>query len=519
MMRRVPEVFDCWFESGSMPFAQVHYPFEHREWFEEHSPADFIVEYIAQTRGWFYTLHVLSVALFDRPAFSNVICHGVVLDHEGRKLSKKLRNYPDPEEVMTTLGSDALRWYLMASPILRGGDLRIATDASDISEVVRLVINPIWNAYAFFTLYANADGERGRFRTDATGVLDRYVLAKTRELVERVGDRMDAFDIAGSCQEVLAFLDALNNWYIRRSRERFWGSSAEVTAQDRADARDTLFTVLSTLVRVTAPLLPFVSDEIHMGLHPEADGTSSVHLEDWPDAASLPSDPELVDAMDRIREVCSVALGLREDHRLRARLPLRSLTVAGRHLDGLQPLAALVRDEVNVKDVVFTDDVESVGSFQLRPNARVLGPRLGKDVQSVIRAAKAGEWTAGGDGTVTVAGHELGADEFDLTLEARDGAAAAPLHDSSAVVELDVEVTPELAAEGLARDAVRMIQQARKDAGLDVTDRIETRLALPAEMADAVDAHRDWVAEQVLAVSLEVTASDGEPTAAVAVAG
>src|SRR5690606_13441130 len=326
MMRRVPEVFDCWFESGSMPFAQVHYPFEHREWFEEHSPADFIVEYIAQTRGWFYTLHVLSVALFDRPAFSNVICHGVVLDHEGRKLSKKLRNYPDPEEVMTTLGSDALRWYLMASPILRGGDLRIATDASDISEVVRLVINPIWNAYAFFTLYANADGERGRFRTDATGVLDRYVLAKTRELVERVGDRMDDFDIAGSCQEVLAFLDALNNWYIRRSRERFWGSSAEVTAQDRADARDTLFTVLSTLVRVTAPLLPFVSDEIHMGLHPEADGTSSVHLEDWPDAASLPSDPELVDAMDRIREVCSVALGLREDHRLRARLPLRSLT-------------------------------------------------------------------------------------------------------------------------------------------------------------------------------------------------
>ncbi|HNG25660.1 MAG TPA: class I tRNA ligase family protein, partial [Microthrixaceae bacterium] len=519
MMRRVPEVLDCWFESGSMPFAQVHYPFENREWFDSHYPGDFIVEYIGQTRGWFYTLHVLSVALFDRPAFSNVICHGVVLDHEGRKLSKKLRNYPDPEEVMTTLGSDALRWYLMASPILRGGDLRIATDASDISEVVRLVINPIWNAYAFFTLYANADGERGRFRTGATGVLDRYVLAKTRELVERVGDRMDAFDIAGSCQEVLAFLDALNNWYIRRSRERFWGSSAEVTAQDRADARDTLFTVLSTLVRVTAPLLPFVSDEIHLGLHPEADGTSSVHLEDWPDAASLPSDPELVDAMDRIREVCSVALGLREDHRLRARLPLRSLTVAGRHLDGLEPLAALVRDEVNVKDVVFTDDVESVGSFQLRPNARVLGPRLGKGVQSVIRAAKAGEWAAGGDGTVTVAGHELGADEFELTLEARDGAAAAPLHDSSAVVELDVEVTPELAAEGLARDAVRMIQQARKDAGLDVTDRIETRLALPAEMADAVDAHRDWVAEQVLAVSLEVTASDGEPTAAVAVAG
>ena len=202
MMRRVPEVFDCWFESGSMPFAQVHYPFEQKEWFDTHAPADFIVEYIAQTRGWFYTMHVLSGALFDRPAFRNVICHGVVLDHEGRKLSKKLRNYPDPEEVMDTLGSDALRWYLMASPILRGGDLRIATDASEISEVIRLVINPIWNAYAFFTLYANADGYTAQARTDATGTLDRYILAKTRELVESSTERMDAFDIAGTCADV-----------------------------------------------------------------------------------------------------------------------------------------------------------------------------------------------------------------------------------------------------------------------------------------------------------------------------
>jgi len=523
MMRRVPEVFDCWFESGSMPFAQVHYPFEQdspkdKEWFEEHSPADFIVEYIAQTRGWFYTLHVLSVALFDRPAFSNVICHGVVLDHEGRKLSKKLRNYPDPEEVMGTLGSDALRWYLMASPILRGGDLRIATDASDISEVVRLVINPIWNAYAFFTLYANADGARGSLRTDATGLLDRYVLAKTRELVEQTQARMDAFDIAGTCQEILGFLDALNNWYIRRSRERFWGSGSDITAQDRTDARDTLFTVLTTLVRVAAPLLPFLSEEIHLGLIGAGDdGTGSVHLADWPDASELPSDPQLVASMDRVREVCSVALGLREDHRLRARLPLASLTIAGRDVAELSQLTSLVRDEVNVKHVVLTDDVAAVGTFRLRPNARVLGPRLGKAVQEVIRAAKAGEWSTDDDGHVTVAGHVLGDDEFEMAIEARDGAAAAPLHDNDAVVELDIEVTPELAAEGLARDVVRMVQQARKDAGLHVTDRIAARLALPAEMADAVDIHRDWVAEQVLATSMQIEVTTGDSAVTVTV--
>ncbi len=517
MMRRVPEVFDCWFESGSMPFAQVHYPFEHREWFEEHSPADFIVEYIAQTRGWFYTLHVLSVALFDRPAFSNVICHGVVLDHEGRKLSKKLRNYPDPETVMSTLGSDALRWYLMASPILRGGDLRIATDASDISDVVRLVINPIWNAYAFFTLYANADGERATLRSDSTGLLDRYVLAKTRELVESTQARMDAFDIAGTCQDVLSFLDALNNWYIRRSRERFWGSGAGVTQQDRADARDTLFTVLSTLVEVAAPLLPFLSEEIHLGLHPDPTGTDSVHLTDWPDATALPSDPELVASMDRIREICSVALGLREDHRLRARLPLRRLTIAGPEVADLEALASLVRDEVNVKEVVLTDDVAAIGTFRLRPNARVLGPRLGKAVQDVIRAAKAGEWAVADDGTVAIAGQVLHGGEFELAIEAREGAAAAPLHGNDAVVELDIDVTPELAAEGLARDVVRLVQQARKDADLHVTDRIAASLHLPSDVAAAVDAHRDWVAEQVLATALAIEVVEGEPTATVAV--
>jgi isoleucyl-tRNA synthetase len=511
-MRRVPEVFDCWFESGSMPFAQVHYPFDNKDWFDEHAPADFIVEYIAQTRGWFYTLHVLSGALFDRPAFSNVICHGVVLDHEGRKLSKKLRNYPDPEDVFESHGSDALRWHLMSSPILRGGDLRIATDASDFHEVIRLVLNPIWNAYSFFTMYANADGYTARRRTDAEGLLDRYVLAKTAALVESMTERMDSYDIAGACADVQSFLDALNNWYIRRSRERFWapGSEDPSLAADKADAYDTLYTVLTTLVRLVAPLLPMVAEEIHLGLcGAGADGTASVHLEDWPDTAELPQDPELVAEMDRIREICSVALGLREDHRLRARLPLRRLTVAGHDLDGLGALTHLVRDEVNVKEVVLTDDVAAIGTFLLRPNAKLLGPRLGKAVQDVIRAAKAGEWTALDDGTVSVAGEVLGGDEFELALEPAEGHVAAPLRDNAAVVELDVEVTDELRDEGRARDLVRVVQQARKDAGLHVTDRISLTLAMDDELAESLAPHRDWIDAQVLATSSSVVPLEG----------
>ena len=515
-MRRVSEVFDCWFESGAMPFAQVHYPFEHREWFDEHAPADFIVEYIAQTRGWFYTLHVLSGALFDRPAFSNVICHGVVLDHEGRKLSKKLRNYPDPEDVFESHGSDALRWHLMSSPILRGGDLRIATDASDFHDVIRLVLNPIWNAYSFFTMYANADGYTAVRRADAEGLLDRYLLAKTAALVESMTERMDAYDIAGACADVQSYLDALNNWYIRRSRERFWapGSDDPALAADQRDAYDTLFTVLTTLTRLVAPLLPMVAEEIHLGLCGRGpDGDASVHLEDWPDTAELPQDPELVADMDRIREVCSVALSLREDHRLRARLPLSTLTVAGQDLAGLEGLTHLVRDEVNVKEVVLTDDLSSVGRFLLRPNAKLLGPRLGKAVQAVIGAAKAGEWTQADDGTVSVAGETLGEGEYELVLEPTEGRVAAPLRDNGGVVELDVEVTDELRDEGRARDVVRVVQQARKDAGLHVTDRIALVLSTGDDLAASLEPHRRWIDAQVLATASSVEPLAGDGTA------
>ncbi|MDP6424422.1 MAG: isoleucine--tRNA ligase, partial [Planctomycetota bacterium] len=320
-MRRVEDVLDCWFESGSMPYAQVHYPFEHREWFESHFPGDFVVEYTAQTRGWFYTMLVLATALFERPPFRNVICHGTILDENAQKLSKRLRNYPNPDEVFETSGADALRWYLMSSPLMRGGDLQMDREGKAIAEIVRLVLNPIWNAYYFFTLYANADGVTASVRTDQDGVLDRYILAKTGVLITDVTRRLDDYDLAGTCQSISTFVDALNNWWIRRSRDRFWKQELDA---EKTDAYDTLFTVLTTLCKVAAPMLPLLTEAIYKGLTTER----SVHLADWPDAGPFPVERELVHSMDRVREVCSTALALRRAKEIRVRQPLRRLTVA-----------------------------------------------------------------------------------------------------------------------------------------------------------------------------------------------
>jgi isoleucyl-tRNA synthetase len=511
-MRRVPEVLDCWFESGSMPFAQLHYPFENRERFEEHFPADFIVEYINQTRGWFYTLHVLATALFDRPAFQNVICHGILLAEDGAKLSKKLRNYTEPSVIFEAQGADALRWYLMSSNIVRGGNLRI-TDGG-IDDVVRQVLLPVWNAYSFFTLYANVDGHRATMRTDSTHLLDRYLLAKTHRLVESVQDRMDAYDLPGATAEIQGFLDALNNWYIRRSRDRFWARAAtDPTADtdeavDKRDAHDTLYTVLVTLCRVAAPFLPMVAEEIHAGL---TGGSTSVHLQDWPDAADLPSDPDLVDRMDRLRDVASTALRLREDHGLRVRLPLSSLTVAGTDSETLAELLDLLLDEVNVKAVHLTDDLESHARFVLRPDGRTLGPRLGGDVQLVFAGARSGDYVHNDDGTVTVAGHVLTAGEFELGVESPEGVTAGALGSGDAVVVLDTEVTDELACEGLARDVVRHVQQARRDADLVVTDRIQLTVDGDEAVLDAIRIHEAHVSGQVLAADIVYGDPAGSP--------
>jgi len=506
-MRRIPDVLDVWFDSGSMPFAQVHYPFENKDWFDgtggqdQHNPADFIVEYIGQTRGWFYTMHVLATALFDRPAFSNVISHGIVLGNDGQKMSKSLRNYPDVSEVFDRDGADAMRWFLMSSSVIRGGNLIVTEEG--IRGGVRELLLPLWSTYYFFTLYANSAGVTATRRTDSTHVLDRYILAKTREVLEQVTGDLDRLDSPFAAAALRDFADVLTNWYVRRSRDRFWDGTD-------SGAFDTLYTVLETLTRMAAPLLPLVTEDIWKGLT----GGRSVHLQDWPDVDEFPADPELVAAMDRVREIASTGSSLRKARQLRVRLPLSKLTVVTDAPDALAPFAAIVADELNLKDVVVQPlEESSLADFgierRLTVNARALGPRLGKEVQRVIQAAKAGNWTSDG-GAPVVDGTPLLDGEYDLELFAADPDAAVGFLPGGGFVVLDTTVTPELEAEGLARDVIRAVQQARKDAGLEVSDRISLTLSGDAAAVAAIEAHRDLIAGEVLATSLAVSEDAGE---------
>jgi isoleucyl-tRNA synthetase len=523
-MRRIPDVLDVWFDSGSMPFAQVHYPFENRDWFEHHYPGDFIVEYIGQTRGWFYLLHVLATALFDRPAFRTAVSHGIVLGDDGRKASKSLRNYPDPQLMWELYGSDAVRLSLMGSPVLRGGNLIVAEES--IREAVRGALLPLWNTWYFFSLYANtvADGEGYAAQAPppsavaGLGVLDRYVLAKTRAFADGVRADMEVYDIPAAVQRFKEHLDVVTNWYVRSSRDRFW-------AEERA-AYDTLYSVLEVTCRVAAPLAPLVTEEIWRGLT----GGRSVHLTDWPDAgasddstaAALLADDALVTAMDAVRAVVSTAHGLRKANKLRVRQPLRSLTVAVPEPAALEPFVDLIADEVNLKEVRLVDEARAPAHefglvTTLQVNARVAGPRLGRDVQRVIKAARAGGWEQAADGGVNVDGIVLQEGEYSLVTKVEDrlgdSIAAAVLPDGGFVV-LDLDLDDELLGDGYARDVVRQVQDARKAAGLHVADRITLRLAVPSPWAQAVADRADLIGEETLAleVAVEVSpvATDGD---------
>jgi isoleucyl-tRNA synthetase len=484
-MRRIPDVFDVWFDSGSMPYAQVHYPFENVDWFDTHFPGDFIVEYIGQARGWFYTLHVLATALFDRPAFKTCVAHGIVLGNDGQKMSKSLRNYPDVTEVFDRDGSDAMRWFLMASPILRGGNLMVTEQG--IREGVRQVLLPLWNSYTFLALYAP---KKGSWRTNSAHVLDRYILAKLAQLRDDLTESLDVCDISGACDELRQFTEALTNWYVRRSRSRFW--------EEEPDAIDTLHTVLEVTSRLAAPLLPLVTEVIWRGVT----GERSVHLTDWP-SADLPVDADLVATMDQVREVCSAASSLRKAKKLRVRLPLPKLTVAVDNPQRLAPFKDLIADELNVKEIKLTDDIATHGRFELTVNARAAGPRLGKNVQAAIKAVKAGEGVVNPDGTLTAGPAVLLPEEYSSRLVAADPEYTAALPDGAGLVVLDGTVTPELEAEGWAKDRIRELQDLRKSTGLDVSDRIRVVMSVPEERAEWARTHRDMIAGEILATSFE----------------
>lgn len=501
MMRRVPEVLDCWFESGSMPFAQVHYPFENKEWFESHSPGDFIVEYIGQTRGWFYTLHILSTGLFDRAAFKTCVAHGIVLGNDGQKMSKSLRNYPDVNEVFDRDGADAMRWFLMASPILRGGNL-IVTEQG-IRDSVRSVLLPLWSTWYFFSLYANASNEgqgyEAKLVTDADDSLDRYLLARTGELVRQVTTEFDNMQISHACETVRNYLDVVTNWYVRRSRDRFWG--------ENSGAFDVLYTCLETVCRVTAPLLPLLTEELWRGLT----GGRSVHLTDWPEADPFPYLPELVAQMERTMAVCTAASSVRKARNLRVRLPLKTLIVVTEDAMELSgDFAAIMADEVNVQEVkVLSEDDPQAQRFglsqKLTVNARAAGPRLGKQVQVAIKAAKSGDWSVDGDGMVVAGGLPLQDGEYSLDTvvdeEAAEGWGVAVLP-GGGFVALDVVVTEDLERIGLARDIIRAVQQARRDADLEVTQRISLTVTGDQSTWRAMTEHQDLVMNETLSVQV-----------------
>ena len=516
MMRRIPDVLDCWFESGSMPYAQVHYPFENAEWFESHYPGDFIVEYIGQTRGWFYTLHVLATALFDRPAFTNVVSHGIVLGDDGRKMSKSLRNYPDVNGVFDSYGSDAMRWFLMSSPVVRGGNLMV-TDAG-IRDTVRQVLLPIWNAYYFFTLYAGAankgEGIEGCLLdlgdprvVDGLVEMDRYLLAHTRDLACGVKASLDEYDIAKGCELVRDYLDVLTNWYVRTQRQRFWD-------EDQA-AFDTLYTALVRLMEVAAPLLPLLTEEIWKGLT----GGESVHLVDYPILPEAVANDALVAAMDEVRDVVSSAHALRKANQLRVRQPLQGLRVVSEQAEALSSFAGLIASEVNVKDVRLLTPAESglSVSTELSLNPRAFSSEIRKLTSQLFKAQKAGQWQVSEDGAscvfsgVMVEGTpvSLSGEQFSVTtsVNADEGQVADVLANGTFVV-LDTELTPELEAEGYARDVIRAIQDERKNAGLHVADRIDLALAVPAERVGAVEAHREMIAHETLALSVSVEAGE-----------
>ena len=492
MMRRVPDVLDCWFESGSMPFAQYHYPFENREEHDARQPADFIVEYSGQTRGWFYVQHVLSTALFDRVAYKKVVAHGIVLGSDGQKMSKSKGNYPNVNEVFDRDGSDAMRWFLMSSPILRGGNL-IVTEQG-IREGVRQALLPIWNAYTFLQLYSSEDAQ---WSVDSDNVLDRYILAKTHDLVEAVGEALDDTRIADACDEVRRFADTLTNWYVRRSRDRFWEGQ-----EAHPEAFNTLYTVLEVVTRTVAPLLPYISEVIWRGLT----GGRSVHLTDFPKTDNLPADADLVAAMDATRAVCSAASSVRKANKLRNRLPLPKLTVALPEADLLEPFRSTIRDEVNVKDVELTADVDSAGSFEVVVNAKIAGPKLGKDVQRAIKNVKAGNYERRGDDVVVDGDIVLTPELYTERLVAENPESTARVDADAAVglVVLDTNVTEELEAEGWAADVIRGLQDARKREGLEVSDRIAVVLAVPAEKEEWARRHAEHIAAETLATSFDV---------------
>lgn len=486
---RIPDVLDCWVESGSMPWASLHYPFENQDKFDATFPADYIIEGQDQTRGWFYALMVLATAMFDKPAFRTVSANGLVMDENKKKFSKSLKNFVDPWDQIEQVGADAVRLFILGSNFMKAEPVFVDKEGKVFNETAKTILTPLWNAYHFFTLYANA-GQITATGAVSDAPLDKYIIAELNELITVTGAALDEYRPDTAVAAFVRFLDILNNWYIRRSRTRFWD-------EDKA-AFDTLYTVLTRLCRVMAPFAPFVTDYIYKNLT----GGESVHLTEFPTAEQY--DEKIVADMRRVQAIVSVGKQLREQYKLRNRLPLNKLTVAGANMPGY---ADIIKDELNVKSVEFADTVDTFADKFVYLITPKIGARLGGALKDIIPAVKRGDYETDGEKLIA-AGHALNADEFESRLTVKPGVTGAALPDNTAVVVLDTEVNSELVAEGLANDALRFIQDTRKAANLDVSDRIALTYNAAPALRMALDAHKKRIMRDALIVDMQT--GDGE---------
>ena len=513
-MHRIPDVLDCWFESGSMPYGQNHYPFENRERFDAHFPADFISESIDQTRGWFYSLVVLGAALFDKPTFRNVIVSGLILDSEGKKMSKSARNYTDPVEVINTYGADAMRLFLVDSAVLKGEDLRFSE--AGVKDVVKSVIIPLWNAYSFFVTYANIDavtvkGAPGKLDNP----LDRWIISESERMVGEITTQLDQYELQRAVDSFVSFLSLLNNWYIRRSRRRFWKPG---TDSDKQQAYETLHAALMKLILVASPFIPFITEEIYCNLRSPSQ-PESIHLADFPVYDESRRDLDLERQMKVTVRAVSMGRSLRTEYGLKIRQPLSALHVVTRDAEEKQILSEmedLIKEELNVKSVLFRENEDELVEYRAKANFRVLGKQLGKDMKaaaekiSSLGLQQIHELLAGRPVNVEVDGRTFPVTSEGVEVQRIEKANLRVINDGSLTIALDPELTPELIQEGMVRDLVRGIQNLRKEKGLEVSDRIVLAISGSGALRAAAENHREHVLSETLAVSWSWDSTDAE---------
>ena len=514
-MRRIPDVLDCWFESGSMPYAQQHYPFENKERFKRIFPADFINEGLDQTRGWFYSLTVLAAALFEKPAFYNCIVSGIVLAEDGRKMSKSEHNYTDPMELVKMYGADALRFALVDSSLVRADDLKFNDDM--VKDVLKSLLIPLWNAYSFFVTYANIDGyEPGKTDyKDLKNPLDRWIISATNRLILNVQTAFDTYDVQGACNAIKAFVDDLNNWYIRRSRRRFWRSEND---SDKKEAYDTLYKVLMTTMQVACPLVPFVTEEIYQNLRTD-DMPESIHLTFWPEYKAEERDEKLEEEMSLAMKAIAMGRALRSSSNLKIRQPLSQFFIVDRDENERNILSRssdIIKEELNVKKVLIESNETDLVTYSAKANFKVLGSKLGKsmkEVAAIIQGFKSEEIASLLDGNVKTVEYSNGSIDIsdkDLAIQRSEKENVKVLNEGNLTVGFDTNVTEELLLEGIARDIVRLIQSERKDSGFEVSDHINVEIKGEGRIDDAVKAFSSYISQETLSNSLEIKDNDGK---------